>query len=142
VDSESFSEHVTVRVPPRLLKDLAAMASRRGLPPTVLARAYLDEGVRMDRYPGIVFRDRAGRRRAALAGRRLDVWQVIETWRAADGNVDETAEYLQLRPDQVRTAVAYAADFPAEIEALIRSNREEAERAQGATARQEAMLGR
>ena len=117
------------------------MAKRRGQPPTALARAYLDEGVRMDRYPGIVFRDRAGGRRAGLAGRRLDVWQVIETWRAANGNVAETADYLQLRPDQVEAAVAYAADFREEIETLIRTNREEAEQAQAAVARRQAVLG-
>jgi uncharacterized protein (DUF433 family) len=142
MDDEPVSEHLTVRVSRRLQQELTATARRRGLAPTALARAYLDEGVRMDRYPGIVFRERAGGRRAGIAGRRLDVWQVIETLRASDGDIEETADYLRLHPDEVRTALAYAAGYPDEIEALIRANREEAERAQEAEARQRTLLGR
>jgi len=142
MDNEPVSEHLTVRVSQRLQKELAAVARRRGVAPTTLVRTYLDEGVRMDHFPGVVFRDRAGGRQAGLAGRRLDIWQVIETLRASDGNVDETADYLRLRPDQVRTALAYAADFPDEVESAIRANREEAERAQEAETRQRALLGR
>jgi len=142
MDNEPVSEHLTLRVSARLVNELSAAARRRGLAPTALARTYLEEGLRMDRYPGLVFRDRAGGRRVGFAGRRIDVWQVIETLRASDGNLEETADYLQLRPDQVRTAIAYAADFPVEIDDMIRANREEAERAQAADARQRAVLGR
>jgi uncharacterized protein (DUF433 family) len=142
MDNEPVSEHLTVRVSRRLALEIGAMARRRGLAPTSLVRAYLDEGVRMDRFPGIVFVDRAGGRRVALAGRRIDVWQVLETYRAEDGDVARTADYLRVRPDQVRTAIAYAADFPDEIEALIQANRDEAERQQQAEMRQQALIGR
>ncbi len=140
--NEPVSEHLTVRIPARLLKELTEAATRRNAPPTALARMYVEEGLRLDRYPGIVFRDRAGGRRAGIPGRRLDVWQVIETLRASDGSVEEAADYLALRPDQVRVALAYAADYPDEIEALIRANREEAERAVEVAARARALLGR
>lgn len=142
MDNELVSEHLTVRVSPRLVQDIATMAKRRGMTPTSLARAYLDEGVRMERFPGIVFIDRAGGRRATLAGRRIDVWQVLETYRAEEGDVAATADDLLLRADQVRIAIAYAADFPDEIEALIQANREEGERLLRAEARQQALLGR
>lgn len=142
MDNEPVSEHLTVRVSQRLAQEIATMARRRGMAVTTLVRRYLEEGVRTDRFPGIVFVDRAGGRRAALAGRRIDVWQVVETFRAEDGDVAQTADFLGLRPDQVRTAIAYAADFPEEIEAMIRANRDEGERMQAAEVRQQALLGR
>jgi len=129
--SQIAPDYLTVAVSEQLLRELAMKAQQRRRPVPVLALAYIAEGVRMDRYPGIIFRDRAGGRRAGLAGRRLDVWQVMETFRASDSDVEETAAYLQLRPDQVRVAVTYATDYPDEIEAMIDENRLAAERAQG-----------
>ncbi|MGI8915988.1 MAG: hypothetical protein ACR2JY_19825 [Chloroflexota bacterium] len=42
----------------------------------------------------------------------------------------------------MRTAIAYAADFPEDVEALIQANRDEADRLQQAEVRQQARLGR
>jgi hypothetical protein len=39
--------------------------------------------------------------------------------RAYDGDVDQTADHLQLQPFAVQSALAYAAAFPDEIEAAI-----------------------
>lgn len=142
MEHEPHTEHLTMRVPRRVVEELASLSAARGLPPTALARRYVDEGIRMDRHPGIVFIDRAAGRRASIAGRRIDVWQVIETLQASNGNVEETAEYLRLRIDQVQTAIAYAADFPDEVEAMIRANREEADRLMEADARQSQLLRR
>lgn len=96
----------------------------------------------MRRYPGIVIRGGASGRRASIAGRRLDVWQIIETLRQPEDSVEDAADYLGLRQDQVRAAIAYAADYRDEIEARIHANAELAERAMGASSRQRAVLGR
>ena len=142
MDEQTASRHLTIRASPRLVQEIAALAKRRGMAPTALARAYLEEGVRLERFPGIVFRNHVQERLAGLAGRRADVWQVVETFRAEDGDVAATADYLQLRPDQVRTAIGYAAAYPEEIEALIDENRQAALRLEDAEARQRALLKR
>lgn len=72
----------------------------------------------MDRHPLISFRaGGSGRRRPALVGTRVDVWQVIDTVRGEQGDVAAAAEYLGLSERLVRAAVDYYADFTEEIDA-------------------------
>ncbi|HLH68106.1 MAG TPA: CopG family transcriptional regulator [Candidatus Dormibacteraeota bacterium] len=86
-----------------------------------VAEHYLEEAVRMADHPGIVFRDGAGGRRAALAGHRLDVWQVIETVRH-EGSRAAAAEHLGISPGLVDAAVGYYADYREEIDEWIERN--------------------
>ncbi len=72
----------------------------------------------------------------------LDVWQVMETVWASDGNVDESAAYLGLRPDQVRAAISYYAEFPGEIDHWIQRNHDEADRLYLQWGREQASLRR
>lgn len=88
----------------------------------------LDEALRRERHPGIVFRQSASGRHAAIEGRRLYVWQVMETLRSSGSNVEEAAGYLGLRPDQIRGAGAYYAEFNDEIDKAIEANRRAADR--------------
>lgn len=92
------------------------------MPKTRIAEQYLEESIRMADHPGIIFRDGAGGRRAALAGHRLDVWQVIETVRQEDGDVDGAAEYFGISAGLVGAAVGYYADYRDEIDAWIEDN--------------------
>lgn len=104
-----------------------------------LADRLLGEAVRTERHPLIRFRSGAsGRRRPALIGTRLDVHQVIATLRASDGSPAETAEYLGLSERQVRAAVAYYADFSAEVDEdeIREAQAQEAERARWERQRQ------
>jgi uncharacterized protein (DUF433 family) len=98
--------------------------------------------LRRERHPGIVFRDGASGRRAAVEGRRLDVWQVMETVWDSGGKIDEAAAFLGLRSDQVQAAVAYYADYPEEVDEWVRLNQQEAERMESAWERQQAALNR
>jgi uncharacterized protein (DUF433 family) len=77
-----------------------------------------------------------------MEGRRLDVWQVMETVWASDGNVEEAAAYLGLRPDQVRAAISYYTEFPGEIDDWVQRNREEADRGRAQWEREQASLRR
>lgn len=110
-------------------------ASRSGEAKARIAERLIDEGLRMEDHPGIVFRDGPSGRRAALAG-GPDVWEVLATLRGT-GLKDEqavaaTAEWGVLTHGQVRTAVRYYADFRAEVDDRIALNRREAEREHGA----------
>jgi len=51
-----------------------------------------------------------------LVGTRLYVHQIIGTLRDSGNNVDEVADYLGIRPQQVNATVAYYADFADEVD--------------------------
>lgn len=106
-----------------------------------LAERYVDEGLRMDAHPGIVFRDGPAGRRAALAG-GPDVWELMQTIRDVDERGDAAitavAELLSLADFQVRTAVLYYADFPEEIDERLRRHVEDADADEAAWRRAQA----
>lgn len=135
-------EHFSLRLHPSTVRRLVAQASRRGVPKTRVAEQYLEEAVRMADHPGIVFRDGAGGRRAALAGHRLDVWQVIETVRQEGGSVEAAAEYLGLSPGLVGAAVGYYADYRGEIDDWIRRSKTTAQEREEAWRRRQAAFGK
>lgn len=76
----------------------------------------------MEEHPGIVFRPGPAGRRAALAGHRLDVWQVVETVRNEGGDVQAAVAYLEVSPGLVGAAVDYYAAHREEIDAEIEEN--------------------
>jgi hypothetical protein len=66
------------RLPEDLLKRLDDEASSRGTSVTALVTAVLDEGLKIGRFSGIVYRDGPTGRRAGLAA-GPDVWEVSVT---------------------------------------------------------------
>jgi len=130
----------------RLDADLVARLDRRGqrvgLNRSRLAARYIDEGLRMDDHPGIVFRDGPAGRRAGLAG-GPDVWEVIQVVRANGGGevgLQAAAEWGALNEAQVRTAVRYYSEFRDEIDERIARNVEEADAAEATWKRERAAL--
>jgi uncharacterized protein (DUF433 family) len=97
-----------------------------------LAERYIAEGLRMDEHPQIVFREGALGRRAALAGTRLDVWQVMETVRNSGNSVEEAADYLDVPAEKVRAAVCYYAAYRDEVDDFAARATATAERAEAA----------
>jgi uncharacterized protein (DUF433 family) len=123
--AEPLDARINTRIPRRMKEDLSTLSKRRHVDESDLARALLDEGLRREKHPGIVFRTTPSGREAAIEGRRLYVWQVMETVWASGGNVDESAEYLAVRLDQVRSALGYYAEYGPEIDQLIHENRQD-----------------
>jgi uncharacterized protein (DUF433 family) len=138
--AEALDARINTRIPRRMKEDLSTLSKRRHVDESDLARALLDEGLRREKHPGIVFRTTPSGREAALEGRRLYVWQVMETVWASDGNVDESAEYLAVRPDQVRSALGYYAEYGPEIDQLIHENRQDTTQARERWERQQRAL--
>lgn len=129
---------ISARVPEETLRRLERRAERTGRPKSSLIERYLEEGLRMDEHPGIVFVERAGGRRAALATRpRLSVWQVVDTLKANDGSVPDAAHVLGIPETEVRLAMAYYVDHKDEIDGWIRAEREFAARAEAAWRREQ-----
>jgi len=69
------------------------------------------------------------------------VWQVIETLRASKGDIEQSADFLGLRPEQVRAAAGYYAEYKREIDRLVALNKQEADRARHLWERQQRALG-
>ena len=113
------------RLAAHVLDRLEERARQRGTTGNRLAEQLLDEALHTEEHPLIYFRSSMdGRRRPALIGTRLYVWQVIETLRSSDGSVPEAAEYLDLTPGQVQACVSYYADFTDEVDAYAEEDRE------------------
>lgn len=139
--AEALDARINTRVPRRVKDDLAVLSQQRRLEESELARALLDEALRREKHPGITFRPTPAGREAAVEGRRVYVWQVVETIRASDGDIEQSADFLGLRPDQVRVAVGYYAEYKREIDQLIALNKQEADRARRQWQRQQQALG-
>jgi hypothetical protein len=70
-----------IRIAESTLATLRERSKRRGEPLSRLAQRYIEEGLRTDDHPGIVFRDGPAGRRAGLVG-GPDVWEVIGALRS------------------------------------------------------------
>lgn len=126
-----------------LLERLSRRSESAGANRSRLAERYVDEGIRMDEHPGIIFRGGPTGRQAALpAG--PDVWEVIAFAKGLDERgeaaIARTAELANLSPSQVRAAVRYYSEFRDEIDERIKRNIEEADAAEAAWQREQATL--
>jgi hypothetical protein len=127
------TRHVSFRIASDTYERLEQRTRRVQRTRAELLNAYVDEGLRMDGHPGIVFRSGPAGRRPALIG-GPDVWEVIRVVHNVEAHgeaaIGEAADWLGLRVDQVAAAVGYYAEYGEEIDDWIARNDEEAERAQ------------
>lgn len=133
-----------IRIESETLDALRERSAQNGEPLVRLAQRYIVEGMRLDRHPGIVFRDGpAGRRPVVVAG--PDVWEVISAARAAPERGDELVDALVERvgssPEKIRIAVRYYAEFPDEIDRWIAMVDEEADRLEQTLERERRLFG-
>jgi hypothetical protein len=137
----------SVRFDDSVVAQLASYVSRHpGLTASSVAARLVDEGLRMEEHPGVMFRDGPMGRRATLVG-GPDVWEVIRALRSARSAEPDLAEpeLLDLVADNtgvalrlLRVAVDYWAAYPDEVDALVDhaahtddAHRAAAERARG-----------
>jgi hypothetical protein len=109
-----------------------------------LVAGLLDEGLKVRRFPGVVFREGPAGRRAGLVG-GPDVWEVVRDVRAAPGRghakIRRVAAEAGLSEGQVRLAVDYYSAFPEEIDGRLALEEREAERLREHVARRERLTG-
>lgn len=106
----------TVRVPAptRALLDDLMLRTGRDFSSTV--NEVLDEGLRVQRIPGIVFADGPAGRRARVAGTGLDVFEIVRAFEQLRQDWETLRKaYGWLNEVQLRAALAYAAAYPQEI---------------------------
>ncbi len=137
------TRHLSLRVESETFDLLQARSRQAGQTLSHLAKTLLQEGLRMDAHPGIVFRPGPAGRRSGLVG-GPDVWEVIHVFTEVDARGDEAVRQAALltglTPEQVRIAARYYADYPSEIDDWIRRVDEEATRAEAAWLRHQDLL--
>lgn len=137
------TKHVSFRMDSEVFERLERYRHRVGRRRPELMNRYIDEGLRMEDHPGIVFRSGpAGRRPALVDG--PDVWEVVRVVRnveaSGERSVDEAAQWLGLRRDQVDAALRYYAEYGPEIDDWIEHLDEEAARARAIWERRQGAL--
>jgi hypothetical protein len=134
---------LSIRFDPALLERLRRSATSRDTTPSGLAQRLVDEGLRVQEHPGIIFRDGpSGRRAALIAG--PDVWEVAAAIHyssaRADAAIIATAQEMSISAGQVQTALDYFGRFPDEINEQIAENERVAGEARQAWEAQQRLL--
>ena len=113
---------LSIRLPGQTVGRLGDRAGRLRMAPRTLAQRYVEEGLRMDDHPLVRYVDGPAGRRARLIG-GPDVWEVIAVARDNDGDLNETASYLELPLGLVQAAAAYYGTYQQEVDERIERNR-------------------
>jgi hypothetical protein len=112
----------------KVLSRLERRSREAGEPKSRVAERLIDEGLRMEEFPGVVFRDGPTGRRVALLG-GPDVWEIVADLKQAGRRrgadpFEVIARGTGLSEQQLRLAVAYYGRYPDEIDARIERNEE------------------
>ena len=132
----AVGERLTIELDGAALERLDALRDEDGCSRSEAARTLIEEGLRMAKHPGIVFRPGPTGRRASLTG-GPDVWQVAYAFVHEPLDTDEdildaivhTMGAMGLQYRQARAALHYYLEFGEEIREWIRLNDEEADQA-------------
>ena len=128
---------------------VAFVARHAGLTQSSAAAMLVEEGLRMDAHPGVLFREGPAGRRAVLAG-GPDVWEAIRAIRSARESdptltaaetLELVAENTSLDSRTLQIAVAYYSEYPHEVDSLIATAEEAEVGATAAVERRQALLG-
>jgi uncharacterized protein (DUF433 family) len=113
----------SIRLPEDAVREIEALASGTGKDFSGIARDLLLEAVKMRRCPGVTFADGPTGRRARIAGTGIDIWEFIATFKGLREDYDQLKKtYHWLSDQQIRSALAYYALYPAEIDEKIIRN--------------------
>lgn len=126
------------------------VASHPGLSASAATNLLVDEALRCQEHPLVVFRDGPAGRRARLIG-GPDVWEVVHALRSArtaepeldpEGIVAMVGETSGVEVRLVRAAIDYWAAFPEEIDGWLERAEAESTEAERRWRREQQLLGR
>jgi hypothetical protein len=126
--TRAFSARFSAAVVDRL----EGRSERLGQSKARVAERLIEEGLRLEEFPGIVFRSGPAGRRAGLSG-GPDVWELVRDLQAAarDGAkdpIEAVSRVSGVDRRAVELAASYYAAYPDEVDDRIRMDREAAER--------------
>ena len=133
-----------IRIEAGTLRALRERSAQSGESLVRLAQRYIDEGMRVDRHTGIVFRDGPAGRRAVVVG-GPDVWEVVTAARNAPERGEDLiaalAERMGVPSEKIRIAIRYYAEYPEDVDRFIAMVEQEAEQLEQALERERDLLG-
>ena len=113
----------SIRLRPKLRAEIERIAKRRKRSFSEVVQNLLEEGVRMERCPGIYFAAEVSGREAKVQGTGLGVWEVIRDYKTNKGDVDQLRQMLpHVGPAQLESALRYCKLYPDEIDVEIEAN--------------------
>ncbi len=126
--TKSFSARFSAEV----VDMLDARSERLGQSKARVAERLIEEGLRIEEFPGIVFRSGPTGRRAGIGG-GPDVWEITRDLKAAAGEgatdpIEAVARISGLDRSAVELAASYYAAYPSDIDERIQMDEEAAER--------------
>jgi hypothetical protein len=126
--TKSFSARFSAEVVDRL----DAHSTRLGQSKARVAERLIEDGLRTEEFPGIIFRSGPAGRRAGIAG-GPDVWEIVRDLKGAahEGAKDpiETVSHTSgLDRGKVELAASYYAAYPDDVDERIRMDEQAAER--------------
>jgi hypothetical protein len=126
--TRSFSARFAAEV----VEKLEVHSRRLGESKARLAERLIEEGLRVQEFPGILFRSGPAGRRAGVAG-GPDMWEIVRDVKAAAAAgvsqpLDAVASATGLDRSKVELAASYYAAYPEDIDERIRMEEEAAER--------------
>ncbi|HVA20241.1 MAG TPA: hypothetical protein VMU55_08705 [Solirubrobacteraceae bacterium] len=126
--TKSFSARFSAEV----VDMLDARSERLGQSKARVAERLIEEGLRIEELPGIVFRSGPTGKRAGIAG-GPDVWEIARDLKGAAGEgaadpIEAVARVSGLDRGTVELAARYYAAYPDDIDERIRINDQAAER--------------
>lgn len=113
----------SLRIPEETIKEIEELARAAKKDFTAVANELLEEAIKAQRCPGIVFTEGVSGKRARVAGTGIEVWEVIATYKTLSEDLKRLRKaYHWLTEQQLRAALGYYRLFTVEIDALIAEN--------------------
>ncbi len=120
--SPAKTQPFSIRLGPETDRLVAEEIRRSGHSRSVVVEELTEEAAKSRLHPGIAFRGKP--RRAWVIGSGLDVWEIVELERSYQGDDDLLHKsHPLITRRHLRSARAYAQQFPDEIESLVAENR-------------------
>ena len=115
----------SIRIQEKTCKEIERIARESGKEFSSVVNELLDESVRTQRCPGIVFTEGVAGRRARIAGTGIEVWELIAMFRSVNEDPNRLRQaYHWLTEQQIGSALCFYRAYPEDIDRLIMQNEE------------------
>jgi len=115
-------EPISIRLREPVQQAIRGLARQARRSAAQLINDLLEEVLRSRQFPGVVFVEGPGGRRAHVAGTGLDVWEVVDLLNEYGSPEAVIRSFPRLTKAAIRTTLAYAREYPEEIRVFLELN--------------------
>jgi uncharacterized protein (DUF433 family) len=121
VESRQGTVYFASRIPKGTRLELKKYAKNRKLSESAAAAQLLEEGLCMERFPGIDFRWTPSGRKAHVTGTGLTAWEMHMIWQSHGRDVEKVHQnYPHLTAAQLQAGASYIEAYPEEAPSMER----------------------